>query len=280
MVEGASDLVEKKGLAQAASPQGLGGDLLSKPGTVAGSQDRPAVPEIQIGGKLNISDGDLYKSTLKPTDKVAQAPVSADSQLPFFNKGVSPELASTIQTAIDQLPPKVRQQLHDQGAQVYAFKDIREYDKFFGTHKSEEVVDGHRLAAEDAVSLNDTNAHPPRIAIFERTMKGDQINKFEDAAGLTRHELGHIVTNKLIPPPDASGPWDRELALRVGTEAKTVPIALRNGVLQHYFHAGPAEIYAETFAMSIGGGSNKTEDALLQKYFPQTLAYLRNAYAK
>ena len=260
-------------------PPNLAGDLLSHPGKTAAAAPADRTPVTTADGKLAFNDGDLYRNTMNPSDRVLPVAAKApEGGLLYFNQGVSSDVSNTITKAIMDLPAKVKDQLSAQNTQVYAFKDIREYDKYFGTHVSEQVVDGNRLAAKDAASLNEPNAHPPRIAIFEKNMDGEPISKYEDIAGLTRHELGHIITNPMLPPPDLSGNWDRDLAVNVANEARNVPNSLRTGLLSHYFH-GPAEIYAETFAIANGGGSNKAEDAVLQRYFPKTIAYLKNEFA-
>jgi predicted Zn-dependent protease with MMP-like domain len=255
----------------------LGGDLLSKK-PEAGAKKILVASSTLDGTKLNLSAGDLYGSIDGAPERVADVGKSTDKSLHPINMGTSVELANKVQDAIDKLPPQVRQQLEKEGVQVYTFKDINQYDKQFGTNKGSEIVDGHSSAADDATSLNDLNAHPPRIAIFERTGNGQLVSDSDDIGGLTRHELGHVITNHLIPKPDGSGDFDRQLATIASSEGSKVPANLRNGILQHYFHAGPAEIYAETFAMAVGGGSSRDEDRLIQRYFPQTLGYLRHEF--
>ncbi len=270
--------LDKPAVATVGTPPGLGGELLTHPASGTIQAERPLATNPVQGGKLAFNDGDLFKNTLRASDQVVQAADTPPPQgLNFWNKGVSQDTQDRIIDAVGRLPASVKNELAAKGTQIYAFKDIREYDKFFGTHNSELVVDGNRLAAADAASLNEPNAHPPRIAIFEQTMNGEPIKKHDDIGGLTRHELGHILTNPMIPNQNLDNNWDRDLAQIVSAEAARVPNNLRTGLLSHYFH-GPAEIYAETFAISQGGGGSQKEDAYLRQYFPKTIQYLRNKY--
>jgi hypothetical protein len=278
MVDKVTDSGFEKTPSGANSVSTLGGDLLSTRSPENGAKKIQVAAATFDGQNFHLSPEALYGIT-RSSDQVAAPAQASDKGLHAVNMGTSPELANKVQEAIDKLPPQVKQQLEKQGVQIYTFKDINQYDKQFGTNKGSEIVDGLSPAANDATSLNDVNAHPPRIAIFERTGNGQLVSDSDDIGGLTRHELGHVITNQFIPPPDGSGNWDRQLAMLASTEGNKVPASLRNGILEHYFHSGTAEIYAETFAMAVGGGSSGREDSLIQKYFPQTLNYLRREFA-
>ena len=278
MVENANDAHLDKHPAATNSVGTLGGDLLSARAPEAGAKNIQVASSTFDGHNFHVTSDALFGLN-RVSDQTAAAPAQAsDKGLHTVNMGTSPELANKVQEALDKLPPQVKQQLEKEGVQVYTFKDIHDYDKQFGTNKGSEIVDGRSSAADDATSLNDVNAHPPRIAIFERTGNGQLVSDSDDIGGLTRHELGHVITNQFIPKADGSGNWDRNLAVLASTEGNKVPANLRNGILAHYFHSGPAEIYAETFAMAVGGGSSRQEDSLIQKYFPQTLNYLRKEF--
>ena len=278
MVEKANESRTEKAITGQQPVTTLGGDLLSHPNATSVPNEIVATNTFD-GMHLHLSNDDLYSGLGNSNDSTAQ-PIDkgSESHLHAVNMGTSAELANTVQSALDKLPPKVKQQLEKDGVQVYTFKDINQYDRYFGTNKSSETVDGRTAAAADATSLNDLNANPPRVAIFERTGSGDNVSQYDDIGGLTRHELGHVITNKLIPKPNSED-FDRQLAVIASAEGAKVPAQLRNGILQHYFHSGPAEIYAETFAMAVGGGSSTNEDRLIQRYFPQTVNYLRNEFA-
>lgn len=224
-----------------------------------------------IGGKPGDKPSDKDQPNDQPGDKPSDKTDPSDKTAPTPKLAPTTDFSRRVNDTYNQIPQNVRDALDKDNVQVVATDRVTDVMPELKGEKPRGWPPGSSW--DDVDGAYDVGGK--RIIVAERqgSPKSPNANNIE---GLTRHETGHAVDHlkNFSDSKEFKDAYDREAAKIQKPDSETLKYFLQKG------EAGRQEAFAEMFAINNGGATNTTREALIKKYFPDTLKVVADQTSK
>lgn len=211
----------------------------------------------------------MPSATLARLSEQPAEPVKPES-LVRFTETVSPEFREQVLDTIKAMPPAVHQLLHDKGWQIEVGSRFLEVAPHMANRHPPGRVRGTSYDTVGGMSYPHSN--PPKIYLAENVLDDEdgRWHKNGKALGDLRHEIGHAVDDALGRPSER-GAFARAHRADVAAldDDDADDLSYYAGTTDN---RGPREAFAETFAVTFGGGCRGMQ---LGDKFPGSTAVMR-----